>query len=111
MSIGRMDRQITIQEDVGTQDGAGQPVPSWQNIATDPTVWAEYLPVSGVEFWNARQVNAEAVANFRIHYRTDVTRKMRLTFDGDTYDIVDAAEDRRFGYKEFLLIRGEARVS
>ena len=111
MSIGRMDRQITIQEDVGTQDSNGQVVPSWQNIATNPAVWAEFLPVSGQEFFAARQTNAVAVANFRIHYRSDVLRKMRLTFDGDTYDIVDAAEDRRFGYKEFLLIRGEARVS
>ncbi len=111
MSIGRMDRQITIQEDVGTQDAHGQVVPDWQDIATNPTVWAEFLPVSGQEFYQARQVNAVAVANFRIYYRTDVLRKMRLTFEGDTYDIVDASEDRRFGFKEFLLIRGEARVS
>lgn len=108
MSIGRMDRQIVIEQNTPTQDAAGQPIESWATLAT---VWAEYLPVSGREFWQAKQVNAQAVANFRIHYRSDVTRKMRLTSEGDTYDIVDANEDRRFGYKEFLLIRGEARVS
>ncbi len=108
MSIGRMDRQIVIEQNTPTQDSTGQPIDSWATLAT---VWAEFLPVSGQEFFQARQVNAVAVANFRIHYRTDVTRKMRLTFDDDTYDIVDANEDRRFGFKEFLLIRGEARVS
>ena len=108
MSIGRMDRQIVIEQNTPTQDSAGQPIDSWATLAT---VWAEFLPAGGREFWQAKQVNAETVASFRIHYRSDVTRKMRLTFAGDTYDIVDAAEDRRFGYKEFLLIRGEARVS
>ncbi len=108
MSIGPMDQQITIQQNTPTQDATGQPIESWATLAT---VWAEYLPVSGREFWAARQVNATAVANFRIHYRSDVTRKMRVSFDGDTYNIADAAEDRRFGYKEFLLIRAEARVS
>ncbi len=108
MSIGRMDRQIVIEQNTPTQDSVGEEIESWATLAT---VWAEYLPVGGREFWAARQINAETVANFRIHYRSDVTRGMRLTFDGDTYDIVDANEDRRMGYKEFLLIRGEARVS
>ncbi len=108
MSIGRMDRQIVIEQNSPTQNSAGEEIDSWATLAT---VWAEFLPVGGREFWQARQLNAEAVANFRIHYRTDVTRQMRFTFEGDTYRIVDAAEDRRFGFKEFLLIRGEAFVS
>lgn len=109
MSIGRMDRQITIQQKTTVQDATGQPIETWTDLATD--VWAEFLPVSGHEFFAARQVNAVAVASWRIHYRGDVARQMRLLFDGDTYNIVDAAEDRRFGFKEFLLIRGEARVA
>ena len=108
---GRLDRRITIQEDVGTQDAVGQPVEIWQDIATNPTVWAEVVPVGGTEQFQARQVNAEAVAKFRIRYRSDITRKMRVVYDGDDYDIFDAAEDRRFERRQYLLITATARVS
>ena len=108
---GELDRRITIQEDVGTQDAAGQPVPSWQNIATNPTVWAEVVPVGGSEIFAARQTGAETVKKFRIRYRGDVLRKMRVVYDADNYDIADVAEDRRFERRQFQIITATARVS
>ena len=107
---GRLDRQITIQEDVGTQDAAGQPVEDWQDIATNPTIWAEVVPVGGREVFEAQQVGASAVAKFRIRYRGDVLRKMRVVYDSDNYDIADVAEDRRFARRQYEIITATARV-
>ena len=107
---GRLDRRITIQEDVGTQDAAGQPVPSWQNIASNPTIWAEVIPVGGSETFQAKQFGAEAVKKFRIRYRSDIIRKMRVVYDDDNYDIQDVAEDRRFERRQFQIITATARV-
>ena len=107
---GRLDRRITIQEDVGTQDAAGQPVSDWQDIAANPTVWAEVVPVGGSEVFQAKQCGAETVKKFRIRWRGDVTAKMRVVYDSDNYDIADVAEDRRFERRQFEIITATARV-
>ena len=104
---GRLDRRITIQQSTPTQDAAGQPIESWAALAT---VWAEVVPVGGSEVFQAKQFGAEAVAKFRIRYRGDVTRAMRVVYDSDNYDISDVAEDRRFERRQFEIITATAGV-
>ncbi len=105
---GRLDRRITIEQNTPTQDGAGQPIDSWAALAT---VWAEVVPVGGSERFQAMQVGAETVVKFRIRYRGDVLRAMRVVYDSDNYDIADVAEDRRFERRQFEIITATARVS
>jgi len=105
---GRLDRLIVIEQSTPAQDAAGQPIKSWAALAT---VWAEVIPVGGREVFEARQFGAETVAKFRIRYRGDVTRKMRVVYDGDEYDIAGVAEDRRFERRQFEIITATARVS
>ena len=104
---GRLDRRITIQQNTPVQDSVGQPIESWADLAT---VWAEVIPVGGSEIFQARQVGAETVAKFRIRYRGDVLRAMRVVYDSDNYDIADVAEDRRFERRQFEIITATARV-
>ncbi len=105
---GHLDRRITVQQNTPAQDAAGQPVESWADLAT---VWAEVVPVGGTELFQARQFGAETVVKFRIRYRGDVTRAMRVVYDSDNYDIADVAEDRRFERRQFEIITATARVS
>lgn len=107
MPAPNLDRRITIQSAIETQDASGQPIQTWSDLAADEP--AEYLPVSGMERFAARQYQAIAVARFRIRYRTDITRKMRLVYEGETYDITAAEEDRRFDRRQYLLITAEAK--
>lgn len=107
---GALDRRISIQQATEVQDSVGQPIKTWADISGQPT-WAEVIPVGGSEIFQARQFGAETVKKFRIRYRTDITRKMRVVYDGDNYDITDAAEDRRFERRQYLLITATARVS
>ena len=104
---GRLDRRITIQQNTPTRDSVGQSIDSWADLAT---VWAEVVPVSGSESFQAKQVGAEAVAKFRIRYRSDVLRKMRVVYDSDNYDIADIQEDRRFERRQYQIITATARV-
>ena len=111
LEAGRLDRRITIQVKTVTPDATGQRIESWSDLAT---VWAEVKPLGGREFFAARQISAEQTTRFRIRYRADITREMRLIYpvpDGDTYDIQSAEEDRRFGRREALLITAVARVT
>ena len=105
---GGLDRRITIQQNTPAQDAAGQPIDSWADLAT---VSAEVVPVGCSEIFQARQTGAETVKKFRIRYRGDVTRKMRVVYDSDNYDIQDVAEDRRFERRQFQIITATARVS
>ncbi len=84
MRAGRMDKQITIQQVTETADAYGQPVASW---STYRTVWAEVLEQRGREYFNQTEV-AQAVTIFRIWHLSGLTRKMRISYDGDYYDIV-----------------------
>ena len=108
MQPGDLDRRITIQQNTPTQDGAGNPLDAWTDLAT---VWAEVVPVGGSETFQAKQTGAEAVAKFRIRYRGDVLRKMRVVYDSDNYDVADVAEDRRFERRQYEIITATARVS
>jgi SPP1 family predicted phage head-tail adaptor len=111
LKAGDLDRRITIQLAVKTPDASGEPIEVWSDLAT---VWAEVVPLGGREFFEARQVNAEQTTRFRIRYRADITREMRVIYpipDGDTYGIEAAEEDRRFARREALLITALARVA
>ena len=107
---GGLDRRITIQQNTpaAVPGGTGELIDSWADLAT---VWAEVIPVGGSEIFAARQTGAETVKKFRIRYRGDVLRKMRVVYDTDNYDIQDVAEDRRFERRQFEIITATARVS
>lgn len=107
LEAGDLDRRITIQQATSVADAFGEPIETWSDLAT---VWAEVVPLGGREFFEARQVNAEQTARFRIRYRADITREMRVLYDGKTYGIEAAEEDRRYARLEALLITAVAVV-
>ncbi len=97
-----LDRLITIQQVTETRSSYGHPTESWSDLEAD--VPAQYLPVSGAEQFQARQHLATAVARFRVRWRTDLTRKMRIIFDSENWNIQHFEEDRRYGRQQYLLI-------
>ena len=105
---GRMDRQITFEVNTPTPSATGQEVDAWAALASNATAWAEKVDLSGKEFFAARQINAEISAEFRIRYRSDVTRKMRINYGGALYDIHHIAE---MGRREGLRILASAKVA
>lgn len=108
LEVGKLDRRITIQSATTAPDAYGEPIETWSDLAT---LWAQVVPLGGREFFEARQVNAEQTVRFRIRYRADITREMRVIYDGLTYGIEAAEEDRRFDRLEALLITAVARVA
>lgn len=95
MKAGELRYRITIQSRSDSQDASGQPVPTWGTLAT---VWASFDPERGREYFaKAGELSANP-ARFRIRYRSDVTTKMRVSFDSRVYDIkavVNARGDNR----------------
>lgn len=96
MNAGALNRRIRIEEASTSQDGHGQPVKTWGVL---DHVWAEIRPLTVNERFQAQQISPEATTKMRIHYRDDVTVKMRVLYDGDYYDIEGTKE---IGYREGL---------
>lgn len=104
MRIGNLDRRITIEQNTPATDSFGEQDASWSEL---DTVWAEVRTQSGREIFRAG-TQAEADVTFRIRYRSDLTRAMRIIHDGDAYDILAINE---IGRREGLEIVGKAPVA
>ena len=103
MRAGRLDRRITIEQPTAAVNTFGEPVQTWADLAT---VWASVRAKSGREFFaGGEQATADTV--FRIRYRSDVTRVMRISYGGAVYDITAIAE---IGRREGLEIIATAEV-
>ena len=99
MQIGRLDRRIVIEVNTPTRSPSGEKVDSWATLAT---VWAEVRPLRGKEFFDAAAVQSEIDTKFRIRFRSDLTTKMRINYDGNLYDIHSIAELGRHAATEIM---------
>lgn len=75
MQIGRMNRWVSIQRRVSTQDSAGQPVESWLELVT---VRGDVRVQSGMETIRADAQAQTLKASIRIRHRADVTAADRV---------------------------------
>lgn len=112
MEAGRLDRFITIQRKVVTQDDAGETIETWSTIAlAKPASWG---PIVGDERFNAPQFLATEQVEFRIRYSpevADLSPQDRIIYPAlasasdvpetrRIYDILDPSEiGRREGIK------------
>ncbi|AOR64860.1 phage head closure protein [Pectobacterium wasabiae] len=90
MNIGKMRHRVTIQNFTTTRDAGGQPIETWNDIAT---VWAEVSPISGRELVSSGAVSAEATIRVWMRFRRDVSAASRLyclngPFKGLALDII-----------------------
>ncbi len=105
MRAGKLDRRMIIRRfaEIG-RTPLNEPINEWVNIVE---VWAQQRPERGTERFAAAQINGTAVMTFHIRYRSDVTSKDRLLYEGREYEIV--APPREIGRKVVLEIDAIAR--
>jgi SPP1 family predicted phage head-tail adaptor len=110
LAAGPMEHRLTFQRLVSGQDAAGQPLKTWENLPTLPTVWGSAQPLRGKEFLAANQVQATAEVKFTIRYRTDLDASMRLLWRGVVYELVAPPIDvnGRAESLELMCVRGRS---
>ncbi|MCP4304714.1 MAG: phage head closure protein [bacterium] len=74
-----------MQKAVEVRDAHGQPVKSWQTMATVP---AGVEPLRGKEMESASQVTAEQITRVVLRYRPDIDADWRIVFGDHVFDIV-----------------------
>jgi len=98
MRAGELDRSIVIDDLTDAKDDYGGKTETWAPFAT---VWAKVTPLRGGEYQAAAQIGAQVDTVFRIRWLAGVTRRMRINYDGQVYDIQHIAE---LGRREGLAI-------
>ena len=63
--IGKLRHKIYLLKPVVTKDEVGQEI---ENLELQKTVWASIEPLSGKEFFSAKQVNSEVNSKITIRY-------------------------------------------
>lgn len=102
-AIGQLDRRVTLfSRGTATPDAVGQAPINWVDAGT---VWAELVPLQGVEVFAAQQVTSEQTIKFRIRYRADVDSTWRLVWQTQNYDITSVLPfGRRNEFTEIVCV-------
>ena len=90
MRAGTLNSRVKIQQQSTDQDGAGQPLTTWSDVAT---VWADIRHVSGLQVVKADAQSSTVKASVRIRFRDDVTAGMRLLHETTIYSIAGVLPD------------------
>ncbi|HEU0118812.1 MAG TPA: phage head closure protein [Alphaproteobacteria bacterium] len=108
MRIGELRKQVIIQQEAQTPDGAGGYSLSWTNVAT---VWAEITPASGREVYTAQHLEGHVTHHIYMRYRSDiaVTTDMRVLYGARSFNIRSVMNyDERNQRLELLVEEGVA---
>lgn len=103
MRAGELDRKIVIQSSTPTRDDYGGEVQGWSTYAT---VWAKFTPLRGTERFAAQQPVAVIAGTFRLYWLAGVDETMRISHDGQYWDIRSINEiGRREGLEIFAEVK------
>ena len=105
LDAGRLNRRCVIQRQAQTQDGGGQPLDVWTDVAT---VWADVRNPTGLGAIKADAQAQVVKTSIRIRWRTDIASGMRVIFGSSVYEIGAVLPDH--AGREFVdLVCGAAQ--
>lgn len=85
LRAGKFNRKVTVQRRSAGQDAAGQPVETWEPVASD--IWANVLTQNGLETIKADRPVSQVKASIRIRWRTGIDAGMRVLLGAAVYEI------------------------
>lgn len=96
IQISDLRTRITFQSPTITKDAGGAQKAGYANVATNPTVWAEWINDHGQEtIATDAKVSAQR-ATVRVRHRTDIVETWQVLKDGEAWKIlsIDPVRDR-----------------
>lgn len=104
--VGRMDKRVTFEKKIfGTDESNQHKVTGWEDIVSNPTVWANVEYKSGSENFESDQLVAVKMASITVRYRTDLTAENRVIVGTEIFNIHTVLE---VGRKRFLKLTCES---
>ena len=87
---GQLDRVVTIQERVVTENSVGEDTYDWVDLATG--VRAQVIQQSGREIFRAGSIQTAVDTLFVMRYRPDVSVSNRIVYNGKAYNLYSVRE-------------------
>jgi SPP1 family predicted phage head-tail adaptor len=86
MKIGDLRKQVSVQAEQRTPDGAGGYALAWTTLAT---VWADISPASGNEIYVAGHLEGHVTHKVTMRWRGDlaIATDMRLLYNARVFNI------------------------
>lgn len=85
MNPGRLRHRVTIQEYIERYDDFGTPLDKgWKTVSK---VWASVEPISGREYVQLHNTEAEITTRIKMRYLKGVKPNMQVLYDGREFDI------------------------
>lgn len=84
-----MRHRVTLRKKEIAEDALMQQLEAWTDIAT---VWARIEPLSGREYFAARQENTEVTTRITIRYLPGITTDSRVVFGGRVFEVLSAID-------------------
>lgn len=91
MNPGLLRHRVQLQAAVEAR--VSSKVNPQKTYATYATVYAAIEPMSGREFWNARQVDADVTGKVTIRFRTDVSAGHKIVYGTRTLEVASPPMD------------------
>ena len=79
-----LPHRVRIEQDAGTQNAIGEPIPVWAVFAV---LWANVKSLLGRELFDAQKIAAEVTSSIDVNYKSGIEPKMRVLWSGRTFDI------------------------
>lgn len=89
MGAGKYNHQVYLQAPAKTFDSEGQEVITWTTVGT---VWAEILPLTGREYFQAKAANSELTHEIHIRYRRNLKTIWRVLYGTRALEILSVAD-------------------
>ena len=106
---GNLDQRVTFQTATLVADGMGGRTPTWGDVPSVPTVWANVRAMGGGEVFAENQTQARTRYLFTVRNRTDISETDRIVWRGDNYNI--RRIEREGTRKMYLVIEAERGVA
>lgn len=98
MNMGQLRHRVTLQTQVATQDGLGQPSTSWLDTVT---IWSDIRHQNGLETIKGGLDASLVKASIRIRYRA-VNAGQRVLYGTQVYDIRAVLPDAKKTYCDLV---------
>ncbi len=100
-SIGKMDQRIIIQKPVTVRSNSGAAVNTFSAIHV---LWADVQDTRGDEGLTNDKITSTANMVFITRYVSGLNTKMRVSYEGEIYNIRSIVRETR---KKYLIIRAD----
>jgi SPP1 family predicted phage head-tail adaptor len=85
-----LNDRIGLQKKIQGKGPTGQPTQVWEQFAKP---WADAKSISGRQFTSASAEQSEVTMTFKVRKRGDVIAGMRVTHNGQTFEVVAPLQD------------------